>query len=364
MDLPYRMARSVLFRLSPEHAHRMALRGASWVAAWPFLCRTFGSWYAPPPDPRLNVEAFGLRFAHPVGLAAGLDKDGDAIDFWPSVGFAFCEFGTVTPGDGQPGNEGPRLERLVGDRAIVNRMGFNNRGAPHLARRLAARRTAVPCGANLGKSKTTALADAAEDYARALSAVWLQADYVVINVSSPNTPGLRDLQAVSSLRPLLVRVLEDNRRLSETHARPARPVLLKIAPDLADEDLDRMADLAQDLSLSGLIATNTTLSRETLRQSPAIGGGVSGAPLAERAEAVLRRLYRRVGREIPLIGVGGIEDAEDAYHRVRAGATLLQLYTGLVYEGPSIVRRIVAGLGDRLAEDGYDGIGHAVGTDA
>ena len=364
MDFAYRIARPGLFRLGAEPAHRLTLRLASWVSARPVLCRAVESWYAPPVDSRLEVEAFGLRFAHPLGLAAGLDKDGEAVDFWPAVGFAFCEFGTVTPGDGQPGNAGPRLERLVEDRALINRMGFNNRGAASLAGRLARRRTRVPCGANLGKAQKTAFKDAAEDYARGLSAVWPQADYVVVNVSSPNTPGLRDLQAVRSLRPLLVRVLADNRRLSETHEKPERPVLLKVAPDLADEDVDRMADLAQDLKLSGLIATNTTVRRDALTGRPRIEGGLSGAPLAARAEAVLRRLYRRVGRQLPLVGVGGIRSADDAYRRVRAGATLLQLYTSLVYEGPSIVRGIVTGLRDRLVEDGYDAIGLAIGTDA
>lgn len=364
----YRVARPILFGLGAESAHRLALRAASWVSARPVLCRWVESRNGLPsdarPDPRLEVHAFGFRFAHPLGLAAGLDKDGDAVDLWPALGFAFCEFGTVTPGRGQRGNIGLRLERIVEDRAIVNRMGFNNRGATHLANRLAVRRTSVPCGANLGKAKETALDDAAGDYARALSAVWSRADYVVVNVSSPNTPGLRDLQAIASLRPLLIRVLEDNRRLSETYEKPERPVLLKVAPDLADEDVDRMADLALDLGLAGLIATNTTVRRDTLSRPSRIEGGVSGAPLSARAEAVVRRLYRRVGHDLPLVGVGGIRDADDAYRRVRAGASLLQLYTSLVYEGPSVVHRIVMGLRDRLVEDGYDGIGHAVGIDA
>jgi dihydroorotate dehydrogenase len=354
MDV-YRALRPILFALDAERAHHLGLASAAFAARHPSLLSAVRSTYAPPPDPRLAIDCFGLRFASPVGLAAGLDKDGVAIDLWAALGFGFVEVGTVTPGDGQPGNDKPRLERIIDDEAIVNRMGFNNLGAPHLATKLAARSTKIPVGANVGKAKATPLERASEDYVQAIEAVAPHADYLVVNVSSPNTPGLRDLQAVSSLEPLLTRIID------ATGSK--RPLLLKIAPDLADEDVDRVADLAVSLELDGVVATNTTLRHDLLSKKPSIAGGVSGAPLGPRAEELVRRLKRRV-RELPIVGVGGIRTAEDAYRRVRAGATLIQVYTAFVYGGPSLPAKIATGLSERLARDGFASLRDAIGIDA
>lgn len=359
----YRIGRPILFSLDAERAHDLTLRGAAFVARHPRLTGAAAALYAPEPGERTAMELFGLRFPSPVGLAAGLDKNGVAIDFWAALGFGFVEVGTVTPGHGQPGNDKPRLERIVEDKAVVNRMGFNNLGAAHLAARLSERRTAIPIGANLGKAKTTPLEDAAGDYEETLSAVFGHADYIVINVSSPNTPGLRDLQAVTSLEPLLVRVLEKNAVLArEQDARP-RPMLVKIAPDLADDDVDAVADMAVRIGLDGIVATNTTLRHELLSRAPSIQGGVSGAPLAPRALELVRRLRRRAP-ELPIVGVGGITTPEDAYERIRAGASLVQVYTGLIYEGPGLARSIVEGLRRLIERDGLESIQDAVGKDA
>lgn len=359
-----RLIQPWLFSKDAEQAHDLTLGMAARAAGHAGACALAGMIYAPPEDPRLRVEAFGLEFDNPIGLAAGLDKNGVAIDLWAALGFGFVEVGTVTPGAGQPGNEPPRLERIVEDAAIVNRMGFNNLGAPALARRLAARRTRIPVGANLGKAKVTPLERAPDDYEATLRAIWDHSDYVVVNVSSPNTPGLRDLQAVSALEPLLARVVTVNRGLSRLRGRSALPLLLKIAPDLADDDVDRVADLAVDVGMDGIIATNTTLRHDLLSRAPRIEGGVSGAPLAPRALELTRRLYRRLDGRMPIVGVGGIRSAEDAWQRIRAGATLLQVYTGFVYQGPGLVGLICRGLRDRISRSRYHSITDVIGADA
>ncbi len=354
----------MLFTLDAERAHELTLSIASGLSTQRALLALVRSRYGVRADPRLTQTVFGLRFAHPLGLAAGLDKDGVAIDFWAAIGFAFVELGTVTPGHGQPGNDRPRLERIVEGQGIVNRMGFNNRGADRLTQRLRARRTDVPCGANLGKAKATPLERAADDYEAALRVVWEHCDYVVINVSSPNTPGLRDLQAVDSLAPLVERVMRVNDEQSRLANRPVKPILLKVAPDLADEDIDAIADLALGQKMDGIIATNTTLRHELAARPPRIQGGLSGPALAPRALELTRRLYRRLEGALPIVGVGGIRTADDAYARMAAGATLLQVYTALVYEGPSLVHRIVSGLTKRLDEDNLQSIASLVGRDA
>ncbi|MCK6545563.1 quinone-dependent dihydroorotate dehydrogenase [Myxococcota bacterium] len=364
MDLGYRLARPVLFSMDPERAHVATLRMAAFAARHPAILRAVSATYAAPDDPRLHVRAFGLEFPNPVGLAAGLDKDGEAIDFWAALGFGFVELGTVTPGDGQPGNDKPRLERLIPDEAIVNRMGFNNRGAAHLASKLGARRSTIPAGANLGKAKVTALEDAPKDYATCLEVVFDVASYVVINVSSPNTPGLRDLQAVSSLEPLLDAVVVKNAELAAARRAMPKPILLKIAPDLADADVEAAAELAIAKGLSGLIATNTTLRHELARTKPSIAGGLSGKPLGPRALDVVRQLRRVAGTRLPIVGVGGIRTADDAYARIRAGATLVQIYSALVYGGPGLVATIVRGLGEHARRDGLSSIERAIGVDA
>lgn len=363
-DLSYRLLRPALFSLPAERAHNLALRMAAYCARHPLLLCAARACFAAKPDPILASEVFGLPFESPVGLAAGLDKNGVAVDFWAALGFGFVEVGTVTPGQGQPGNEPPRMARLVRDRAIVNRMGFNNLGADRLAISLAQKKSRVIVGGNIGKAKLTPLSEAASDYERALVPIWPFVDYVVVNVSSPNTPGLRDLQSAEALRPLLERVQAANQDLAVRHQAPPRPVLLKLAPDLHDADLEAAAGLALDLGLSGLIATNTTLDRSRLHQAPPIEGGLSGAPLCERALACTRRIHRFTEGRIPIVGVGGIHTAEQAYQRIRAGASLIQVYTGLVYEGPGLVANLQKGLASLLRRDGFASISSAVGSDS
>lgn len=360
----YQIARPALFALDAERAHALTLRLGAFVSRSAALLAIVRAGYRPKPDPRLFVDALGLRFESPLGLAAGLDKDGVAIDLWEAIGFGFAELGTVTLGKGQPGNERPRLERLRPDRAIVNRMGFNNAGAAALAARIAGRTGRIPLGVNLGKAKATALDAASYDYAAALGPLWKQASYVVLNVSSPNTPGLRSLQSVSALLPLVERVSEENARLAAEHKAPPRPILIKIAPDLADEDVDAIADLALSNELAGIIATNTTLRRELARTASRIEGGLSGPPLAPRALELTRRLWKRCRGRLVIIGVGGISSAEDAYRRIRAGATLVQLYTGLIFEGPGLPGSIQRGLSERMERDGVASIQSVVGVDA
>jgi|SRR5215470_5543838 len=355
----------MVFRHLPaETAHRLGLGLIRLVAAVPGLGWLLRRWLTPR-DPVLRVRAFGVELAGPLGLAAGFDKDARGADALGALGFAFVEVGTVTA-RAQPGNPKPRLFRLVEDRALVNRMGFNNSGAHAAAKRLGARKRlthGVAVGVNIGKSKLTPEGEAAADYAASARVLADGADYLVVNVSSPNTAGLRDLQAVKHLRPLLVGVRD---ALDEVNSRRV-PLLVKIAPDLADEDIDAVADLALELGLDGIIATNTTTSRAGLVTDPArveeLGaGGLSGAPLKERSLAVLRRLHGRVGDRLVLVAVGGIATAEDAWIRIQAGATLVQAYTGFVYGGPLWPRRIHRGLARLVRQAGYASIGEAVGS--
>jgi dihydroorotate dehydrogenase len=324
----------ILSRLPAELAHRVSfffLRLLMWIPGLQALASRFLGLR----DPRLAVAALGLQFPGPLGLAAGFDKDGLGVDALAALGFSFVEVGTVTAKP-QPGNPRPRLFRLPGDHALVNRMGFNNHGAEALAARLRIRKRRCIVGVNIGKSKVASEEEAAFDFSESARAVADVADYVVVNVSSPNTPGLRDLQAPGKLEPILSAV---RRTLDETRPTHRVPLLVKIAPDLADEDIDQVADLALRLRLDGIIATNTTIARAGLAtpagEVAALGtGGLSGAPLRARSLEVLRRLRKRVGEGLVLIASGGIESAEDAAERLAAGATLLQGYTAFIYEGP------------------------------
>ena len=344
---PYRtLFDKVLTKVDAETAHRLGFRALR--AGRPLIGHAVRA-------PSERVQAMGLTFPGPLGLAAGFDKNAEGIDALAALGFAFVEVGTVTA-EPQPGNPRPRLFRLPADRAVVNRMGFNNDGAAVVARRLASRlgttHRDVVVGVNIGKTKVVPDDDqdaVLADYAKSTRLLAPWADYLVVNVSSPNTPGLRDLQSVARLRPLLVAV-----RREADAARPATaahlPLLVKIAPDLSDEDVLAVADLAVELGLDGIVATNTTISREGLASSPeqvaaAGAGGLSGAPVKARALEVLRLIRERVGPDLTVIAVGGIGDADDARERLDAGATLLQAYTGFVYEGalwPSRVQRALA----------------------
>jgi dihydroorotate dehydrogenase len=359
---------TVLRRVDAETAHRVSFGALRALAGLPGAAG-LGVRLLRPRDPALRVHALGLDLPGPVGLAAGFDKDAVGVDALAALGFAFVEVGTVT-GQGQPGNPRPRLFRLVRDRAVMNRMGFNNAGASaaraRLQRRLASRsRQPVAVGVNIGKTKVVPEAHAVEDYVLSARLLAPLADYLVVNVSSPNTPGLRDLQAVSVLRPLLSAV-----RAAAGEVSPDRrvPLLVKIAPDLADDDVLAVADLALGLGLDGIIATNTTTSREGLTSSTdevaAVGaGGLSGPVLRDRSLEVLRLLRGRVGDRLVLVAVGGVANPQDAWERIRAGATLVQGYTGLVYGGPLWPARMHRGLARLVREHGYAAIADAVGSD-
>ncbi len=355
MSVLYRLLLRLMFLVPPERIHHLVfgvIRAATAIAPTrALLHRLFAV-----PDPILRTRVFGVDFPAPLGLAAGFDKDATGANAWGALGFGFAEVGTVTAA-AQPGNPQPRLFRLPADRALINRMGFNNHGAAAAASRLHGRVASVPIGANIGKTKVVDAEHAAGDYATSARLLGPHADFVVVNVSSPNTPGLRDLQAVRSLRPVLAAVLESVRV----------PVLVKIAPDLSDEDVDAVADLAVELGLAGIVATNTTIGREGLHSDPAevetIGaGGLSGPPVADRSLDVLRRLYARVGGQLVLISVGGIETPDQAWERILAGASLLQGYTGFIYGGPLWTRRIHRGIADRLRAGGYRSLADAVGA--
>ncbi|PWG63949.1 quinone-dependent dihydroorotate dehydrogenase [Sediminicurvatus halobius] len=326
----YPLARSLLFRLDPERAHAVVM-GTLDVAAALHLAGLAGRRVHDP------VEVMGLRFPNAVGLAAGLDKNGDHLRGLAALGFGFVELGTVTPRP-QPGNPRPRMFRLPAEQALINRMGFNNRGVDHLLRRLAAWRPPVPVGINIGKNRDTPLESAVEDYRYCLERVYAAADYVVVNLSSPNTPGLRDLQAGRQLEALLASLKADQAHLAAEHGRYV-PLVVKIAPDLDDAPLRALVQALRDHGVDGIAATNTTISREAVPASPVASeaGGLSGAPLRERATAVLRRVRQEAGPRLPLIGVGGILSGEDAAARIAAGADLVQLYTGLIYRGPALV---------------------------
>jgi dihydroorotate dehydrogenase len=304
-----------------------------------------------------------LPFENPIGLAAGLDKQGTAAAAWAALGFGFAEIGTVTPRP-QPGNPRPRLFRLRDDRAIINRFGFNSAGAGGVAGNLAETLPlTIPIGINLGRNKLTPNERAADDYLRTIEVLHPYADYFAVNVSSPNTAGLRDLQESRVLRALLEQVAT---RVREITTRKTIPVLVKMSPDMTPDDLLRSVDAALEGGATGVIATNTTIARAALRAPAATAaeaGGLSGAPLRTLANETCKQLYRHLRGRVPIIGVGGIFSADDAYERIRAGATLVQLYTGLIYEGPGVVRQIVSGLAERLARDGYAHVREAIGVD-
>jgi len=349
----YSAIRPLLWRVDPERAHHAAL----WALGHNLIPAA-----AAPDDPRLAVNVLGRRFANPVGLAAGFDKDAKVWRQAARLGFGFVEVGSVTPRP-QSGNARPRLFRLERNEAIINRMGFNNEGVEAMAARLAASRSApgsVVLGINLGKNKDTE--DAAADYEIGARRLGPFADYVVINVSSPNTPGLRALQGKAALAALIART---HRALAESCGGHPPPLLLKIAPDLTDQDLADIAEVALDGLLAGLIATNTTIARpEGLDPRHASeSGGLSGRPLFEPSTGILRGLHRLIKGKLPIIGVGGVASGAEAYAKIRAGASLVQLYSALVFHGPGLVERVKTELLQYLERDGLRSIGEAVGID-
>jgi dihydroorotate dehydrogenase len=356
----YPLFRPLLFSVDSERAHQLALDALKVLqAATPSL--------SPLSDTRLSQTLWGLHFPNPVGLAAGYDKNAAVPLAWSALGFGFAELGTITA-KAQPGNPKPRIFRLEQDAALINRLGFNNDGATAVAQRLrhllpSYRSHPIPLGFNIGKSKVTPLEEANNDYLESLERLFAFADYLVVNVSSPNTPDLRKLQESERLGQLLETLHKKNQQLATQAHRPPKPLLVKIAPDLTDTEVIEVARVAQAVGVAGLIATNTTIARPTLRSPIHEEGGLSGRPLASRATEVLRVLFRAVEGKLPLIGVGGIFSAEDAYARIRAGASLIQVYTGLIYEGPLLPRRIVHGLSRLLTRDGVTHLHNAIGKD-
>jgi dihydroorotate dehydrogenase len=366
-------------KADPEWLHQQALQLLSWLdhtgtrppASWVQARLQQSCCFS---DPRLGRSLWGLNFPNPVGLAAGFDKDGVAAGVWPKLGFGFAEVGTVTF-QAQPGNPQPRLFRLPLDQAALNRMGFNNQGAAAMAAMFEARsqrqapkpnasQFKMPIGINLGKSKITPLDEAAADYLGSFRLLKDWGDYFVVNVSSPNTPGLRSLQATEQLEPILAALQQENQL--------QKPMLIKIAPDLEWEAIADVIALAQKHRLAGIIATNTTIRRDGLKTTTieATGksvqdeaGGISGAPVRQRSTEVIRFIYQQTQGQLPIIGVGGIFTAEDAWEKITAGASLVQVYTGWIYEGPWMVRRILTGLRQKLEQQGLATLADAVGQE-
>ena len=355
------LLRPALFTQNPEQIHNRTMKGLAWTGRREWLCDAVESFLG---SPELPIEVFGLHFPNPIGLAAGMDKHAEALPAWQALGFGFTELGAVT-WEPQPGNPSPRVFRAVADAAIVNRMGFNNPGSQAVAQTLSqwkdsGRWPRHPVGMNLGKSKVTPLERAAEDYANSFRVLHAWLDFFVVNVSSPNTPNLRQLQDKAALDEILAALQ------AVQSPGPRKPVLVKVAPDLSWTALDQILELVVPREVAGIIATNTTLSRPAasdpeLQQVYAESGGLSGRPLRERSTEVIRYLYRQTSGKLPIIGVGGIFNAMDAWEKLTAGASLLQIYTGLVYEGPGISRDIVKGLQRLLEREGLKSLRQAVG---
>ncbi|MFD2556931.1 quinone-dependent dihydroorotate dehydrogenase [Sphingobacterium tabacisoli] len=334
----YKLVKPIFFSMNPEKAHHTVtggLKNFSKIWGAKALLKSIYS----VSDPRLEREVFGLKFKNPVGLAAGFDKNAEYIEDMAKFGFGFIEIGTVTPRP-QPGNDKPRMFRLVDDAALINRMGFNNQGADVAAGRLKhlKDREGVIIGGNIGKNKVTPNEEAVNDYIYCFHALYEYVDYFVVNVSSPNTPGLRDLQE----KEPLMRILDTLQQLNLEKPK-AKPILLKIAPDLTDSQLDDIVEIVTETKIAGVIATNTTISREGLCSAPELlneAGGVSGKPLTERSTEVIRYLSQKSNKAFPIIGVGGIHSGQDAVDKLEAGAALVQVYTGFIYEGPGLVSAI------------------------
>lgn len=335
----YAFVRELLFRLDAERAHELTLemfRHAPRLATAPFRSAVCEH----------PVELMGLRLRNRVGLAAGLDKNGECLRAWQALGFGFVEVGTVTPRP-QPGNPRPRMFRLPAQRALINRLGFNNKGVDHLLRCVAESGYEGVLGINIGKNFDTPIERAADDYLLCLRKVYATASYVTVNISSPNTKNLRELQQAAPLRALLTALVAESAALAERYGQ-RRPLLVKIAPDVSDAELDGIAVAARECGIDGLIATNTTVGRAGLEDEPLAeqAGGLSGAPLRTLAEDTLRKLRRRVGKDFFLIGVGGILSGDDARRRWEAGADLIQVYTGFIYRGPALIGECAAALAD------------------
>lgn len=351
-----RFAKPLLFRLDPERAHHLTLQGAALAGRVPGLTALVAGQLRP--HPMLSQTLWSRAYPGPLGLAAGLDKNAEAVPVFTSLGFGFAEVGTVTPRP-QPGNPQPRLFRLPEDEALINRMGFNNHGTGQMERLLRGHRHA-PVWVNVGKNKDTPNEEAAQDYLAGVQALYRVADGFVVNVSSPNTPGLRSLQAAGELSRLVGEVLAEVSRL-----RPGLPVLVKLSPDMEPGDFAASVEAMAETGVSGLVVSNTTLARDGLTGDHRVEtGGLSGRPLESRSTALISQAFRLTDGRLPIVGVGGVFTADDAYRKILAGASLVEVYTSLIYQGPGLPRRINAGLVSRLRQDGFTHVSEAVGARA
>lgn len=351
----------LLSRIEPERSHHLALRALRFSDSIPRRIDPF-KWFAGPLDERLNVHQFGLTFANPLGVAAGFDKDANAVEPLFGLGFGAVEVGTVTPRP-QPGNPPPRLWRFPEQGALINALGFPSQGAAAVREQLVGRQFSGIVGINLGKNWETPLVHAAEDYVAVLATLWDVADYFTVNVSSPNTPGLRDLQRREAIAGILLTLMEQNARSARLHSLPKRPILVKIAPDLDDEALDDVLAGILEGGASGIIVANTSIDRGLLQQPvPNLPGGLSGQPLRERATDLVRAVYARTNGQLPIIGTGGIANAADVVARMRAGASLVQLYTAFIYGGPALPGQIVRDLLRYVEREGLGSIEEIVGV--
>jgi dihydroorotate dehydrogenase len=364
MPMLYPIIRKVLFQMDPESAHNWTIRALKIMQSNALLKKRFQKKMTVQ-DQRLQSEQWGLTFPNPVGLAAGFDKHANVYPALAALGFGFVEVGTLTP-QPQSGNSQPRLFRLPQDKAVINRMGFNNHGIEKAKQTFQTlTRPHIPIGINLGKNKDTPNERASDDYRRGLTTLYPYGDYFVINISSPNTKGLRDLQHVDALQSLLSDILSERDRLA-TQTQKRHPVLLKVAPDLSMDQIKEIIQTALSLGVDGFIATNTTLSRKGLHSSPYVNetGGLSGRPLTKRSTEFIRQLYPLTAGKVPIIGVGGIFTGEDAYEKIRAGASLIQTYTGMIYQGPAIAQQINQELLSFIERDNLSSIQDAIGLDA
>jgi dihydroorotate dehydrogenase len=356
MSLFYeKIIRPVLFKLSPETAHEFGIEALKLGLSSEFAQRAAARRFASD-QPFGTLERFGLKFKNPLGMAAGFDKNGMVVNQLAALGFGFVEVGTVTYNP-QPGNEKPRLFRLPEDKALINRLGFNNEGAPRVVERLKKIKPRCVLGVNIGKNKDVPLDEAVENYLKSFDLAHEVADYIAVNVSSPNTPNLRELQKAENLEELLGELQKRNRELA------VKPLLVKIAPDLSEAEIEAIVDIARRSDLAGIIATNTTLSRDDLKTETGETGGLSGQPLRAKSNEVIKKIYRYSNGKMPIIGVGGVFTARDAFEKIASGASLVQSYTGFVYRGISFARDVNLGLAKIVKDRGFTSLDEAVGAD-
>lgn len=357
------IVKPIMFSMDPENAHHVMIDGLYTAGKVPGTQALFRTLYGVRPVPELGTTLFGIPFSNPVGLAAGLDKNAKAIGMFSNIGFGFAEVGTVTP-KAQPGNELPRLFRLPADDALINRMGFNNDGTSAMGSRLAALKShPIPIAVNIGKNKVTPNELAHEDYRQCLQDLYEYGDFFVVNISSPNTPGLRNLQHGAELKLLLDTVMGEAQAQATRRNKAVKPVLVKIAPDMTLPELEQTVETITASGISGIIATNTTLTRDGLTdRHKGEAGGLSGKPLTQRSTEIIRQVYQLTGGKLPIIGSGGIFTAQDAYDKICAGASLVEVYTALIYRGPALLKELNAGLVQLLRRDGFSNIQAAVGS--